>query len=143
MIHSGIPEAHKLFWRELGVDGISRLYTSLTVTTKKVLEKIKCDCMNCAEKRVFGYLITMIGNMGVNDVRNFLRFTTGSSVCVAKSITVCFNAISGLGRRPFANTCTYNLQLPVSYLNYHDFFSEWSAILSDTDNEWKWCMDGY
>ena len=26
--------------------------------------------------------------MGVDDLRNFLRFTTGSSVCVAESITI-------------------------------------------------------
>lgn len=88
LVFSGIPEDHKRFWKELGVDGIASLYDSLTATTEKVLEELDCDTTNEAERRVFGYLTTMIGNMGINDVRNFLRFSTGSSVCVSKHIKI-------------------------------------------------------
>ena len=79
----------------------------------------------------------------MNDLQNFLRFTTGSSVCIAKNLKIGFNDTCGLGRRPFANTCGYALELPSSYLNYHDFFSDWTAIFSATDDEWTWCMDEY
>lgn len=141
MIHSGIPPTHKQFWEQLGIDGISELYAALTVSPEKVRNLLSCDCTNPAEERVFGYLSNMIDNMGASDVRNFLRFTTGSSVCVAKNILVSFNTTSGFGRRPFATTCSNRLSLPLSYVNYHDFFSDWCAILRDTTNEWMWCMD--
>ena len=143
MIYCGIPDEHKRFWCELGIDGISALYTSLTVTSDKVLKIIHCDCQNPAEERILSYLTGLIGNMRTDDLRNFLRFTTGSSVCVAQSIKVIFNTSSGLARQPYAHTCSNTLQLPVSYTNFHDFSSEWYAILGDTNNKWKWRMDGY
>ena len=144
MIHAGVPNTHKQFWTELGVEGVCTLYQAMTITTKKVLSILTCaDFCNPAEERVYGYLLAMIGVMSINDLRNFMRFTTGSSVCFAKKIKVFFNDTTGLGRHPFANTCVNTLHLPVSYFNYDDFSSEWSAILSDTDSEWKWCMDAY
>lgn len=141
MMNCGIPIQHKSFWIELGVDGISELYTSLTVMPEKVLKMLSCASANSTEERVFGYLTSMVGNMGVDDLRNFLRFCTGSSVCVIKSISIEFNSSSGFARRPFAHTCGSILELPVSYMNYHDFSAEWSSILSDTGSNWKWRMD--
>ena len=99
-----IPDDHKPFWTQLGIDGINCLYTSLTVTPDKVLKIIDGDCRNPSEERVFRYLTSLIGNMGTNDLRIFLRFTTGSSVCIADKITVAFNSSSGLARRPIAHT---------------------------------------
>ena len=138
MIYCGIPDEHKPFWTEFGIDGINGLYTSLTVTSDKILKIIDGDCRNPSEERVLGYLTSLIGNMGTNDLCNFLRFTTGSSVCIADKISVPFNCFSGLVRRPIAHTCSNSLELSASYINYHDLFSEWHAILSDTNNEWKW-----
>lgn len=103
---------------------------------------MESDPRNPAEERVYGYLTSMIGNMDVNDLQNFLRFTTGSSVCVTRKIEVLFCSTSGFARRPFAHTCSSTLQLPVAYVNFHDFYSEWQAVLSDTDSDWKWRMDG-
>lgn len=143
LIYCGVPEDHKWFWSELGTDGINAVYTSLTVTSDKILKIINCDCQNPAEETILAYLTSLIGNMGTNDLRNFLRFTTGSSVCVAQSIKIIFNTSSGLARQPYAHTCSNTLQLPVSYTNFHDFSSEWYAILGDTNNKWKWRMDGY
>lgn len=142
MMHSGIPDKHRKFWIEMGVDGISSVYACLTVTSDKILSVLESDPRNPAEERVYGYLTSMIGNMGVNDLRNFLRFTTGSSVCVTRKIEVLFCSTSGFARRPFAHTCSSTLQLPVAYVNFHDFYSEWQAVLSDTDSDWKWRMDG-
>ena len=142
MIYYGIPVKHRQFWTELGIDGINDLYTSLTVTSDKILKVIDCDCRSPGEERSLVYLTSLIGNMGTNDLRNFLRFTTGSSVCIAKKIKVIFNSSSGLARRPFAHTCSNNLELSVSYVNYHEFSSEWYTILGDT-NKWKWCMDSF
>ena len=69
--------------------------------------------------------------MKTNDLCNFLRFTTGSSVCIASKISVTFNSSSGLARRPIAHTCSNTLELS-GYVNYHDFSAEWHAILGDT-----------
>lgn len=140
MINSGIPQQHREFWKDLGINGIKKLYDSLVATPDKVLSLIDASCANKAEERILGYLKSLIGNMGADDLRNFLRFTTGSSVCVAESITINFNSVTGLARRPFAHTCSNVLELPVAYNNY-DFSAEWSAILHNTSNQWNWHMD--
>jgi len=141
MINSGLPMEHKRFWEDLGISGIKKLYDTLTATPEKVLSLVEGFCSSKAEERVFGYLKTLIGNMGQNELHNFLRFVTGSSVCVAKNITVNFNTLSGFQRRPFARTCPNVLELSVEYNNYHDFSAEWSTILNDTGNKWLWRMD--
>ena len=53
--------------------------------------------------------------MHADDLRNFLRFTTGSLMCVAESIIINFNSVTGLARRPFAHTCSNVLELPAAY----------------------------
>lgn len=80
MINSGIPQQHREFWKDLGINGIKKLYDSLVATPDKVLSLIDASCANKAEERILGYLKSLIGNMGADDLRNFLRFTTGSSV---------------------------------------------------------------
>ena len=127
------------FWTEYGIND---LYTSLTFTSNKILKIIDGDCWNPGEEWILAYQLSLIGNMGTNDIRNFLRFTTGSSVCIADKISVAFNSSSDLARHPIAHTCSNTLELSASYINYHDFLTEWHAILSDT-NEWKWHMDGF
>ena len=124
LIYSGVPEDHKRFWSELGTDGINAVYTSLTVTSDKILKIIDCDCQNPAEERILLYLISLIGT---NDLQNFLRFTTGSSVCVVQSIKIIFNTSLVL------RDSLMHIRAPTL----------WYAILGDTNNKWKWRMDGY
>ena len=142
MMNSGVPPEHRGFWERLGVVGIQKLYSLLSVSRSKVLSLMDCQCLSAAEERVYGYLMTMIGNMGSNDlIINFLRFVTGSSVCIASKIEVTFNSSSGFSRSPFGHTCTNTVELPLAYTNYHDFYTDWVSILSDTNDEWKWRMD--
>ena len=54
-------------------------------------------------------------------------------MCLDKKITMSFNNLSGLGRRPIAHTCDCLLELPVSYISYLDFTAEFQSILSDTE----------
>lgn len=117
------------------------MYDSLVATPDKVLGLLDVLCTNKTEERVFGYLKTLIGNMGSDDLHNFLRFTTGSSVCIAKKITINFSSLTGLAKRPFAHTCSSTLELPVAYNNYDDFSAEWSTILHNTSSKWNWQMD--
>ena len=110
----------------------------LTATPSKVLEVLdEPDFVHSAQERVYGYLRQFIGNMKMDEVRNFLRFVTGSSVLSNAAIKVTFNALGGLARRPIAHTCDNSVELSTEYLTYVDFTSEFEAILS----EYSWSMD--
>ena len=138
LIHSGIPASHTYFWCAKGAHGICSIYKTLTVSTSKVLGVLELPLFrNPAEERVCNYLVEMIGNMSDTQLQKFLRFTTGSSVLVAKKLLIEFNGLSGFARRPIAHTCDCVLELPVAYENYSDFFSEWMAILNDDDICWR------
>ena len=140
LMHLGIPPNHANFWQRSSVVGISSIYRTLAVSSRKVLDIIKLpDSLNVAEERVSGYLVEMIGNMSSSHVQKFLRFTTGSSVLIAKCLEIHFNRLSGFSRRPIAHTCDCMLELPVCYTNYSDFHAEWMAILNDP--ELCWFMD--
>ena len=68
----GIPEEHKKFWKDLGVNGIAHLYNNLTVTNNKVLALLCYNCKSPVEERIKGYLTTLIGNLGADGLRKFL-----------------------------------------------------------------------
>ena len=48
--------------------------------------------------------------MREEEVRRFLKFVTGSAVLLSKRITVTFNSLNGIQRRPIAHTCDCNLE---------------------------------
>ena len=60
---------------------------------------------------MLGYLRTFIGNLNHQDLHNFLRFVTGSSVDIDKKISVTLYSLSGLARRPISYTCSCTLEL--------------------------------
>ena len=77
---------------------------SMFATPQKVISMIEePESMNPVEQRVYTYLLQMVGNMTQHEVSAFLRFVSGSSVCLEKKITVAFNNLSGLGRRPISH----------------------------------------
>ena len=80
----------------------------------------EADEMTSSQSRVVGYLKTFTGNLEHRDLRNLLRFVTGSSVMIC----VTFNSLSGLARRPISHTCACTLELPVTYTTYLDFAEE-------------------
>ena len=46
IVYNGIPEEHKQFWKDLGTEGICKLYHSLTTTPEKVLSILDCCATN-------------------------------------------------------------------------------------------------
>ena len=76
--------------------------------------------MDAAEERVYGYLLTLISGLRSDELRSFLRFVSGSSVLVSNKITLSFNSLAGLARRPISHTCTYWLELSIAYSTYPD-----------------------
>lgn len=111
-IQSGVPDLERPFWESKSLADIYLLYMSMFATPEKVIVMIEePETMNSSEQRIFTYLIQMIGNMKQSEVATFLRFVSGSAVCLEKKITVSFNNLSGLGRRPIAHTCDCMLEL--------------------------------
>ena len=136
-MNSGIPNSEKPFWDSFSVDQLYSLYLSLNATPAKVLSVIDEPFQeNDCQSRVFGYLRQYIGDMKMDEVRRFLRFATGSSVLIAEHITISFNGLNGLARRPIAQTCSCTLELPSTYQSFLEFKQEFTAILADEDYNW-------
>lgn len=138
-MNSGIPNEHTKFWKEMKVDSLLEVYLKCTPTAASVLKVIKePNQLNDAQSTVFNYLLQYVGNMQRDKIRDFLRFVTGSSALVVDTITVTFNALSGLCRRPIPHTCSCTLELPVSYATLVEFSKEFDALLS---SEMAWIMN--
>ena len=135
-IHSGMPESHHPFWTQRGVDGVVSLYKSLSVTASAILNILQCSyVLTGDQERIFSYLILMIGNMQPKQLQFFLRFVTGSSSLVTKSI----GCLTGTARRPIAHTCSSSLELSSQYMNYGDFERDFFPIMEGA--EYVWDMD--
>ena len=139
MISTGISALHASFWSNKSVEELHKLYLALTATSAKTVEIIEASCNNANEERVLGYLQQYVGGMTQDKVRRFLRFTTGSSVCLAKKISVTFNSVCGFSRRSISHTCDCMLELPLSYTTYLDFVYEFDEVLAQP--EVLWTMD--
>lgn len=85
----GVPTIYSGFWENFTTEELFTLYKALTATPSSVLRMIlEPVAMNVAEERVYGYLISFVGNLRLEELRLFLRFITGSSVCIDKKIEV-------------------------------------------------------
>ena len=139
-INSGIPKEHQQFWASMTPTHLYALFRCTSVTPSKVLALLEEPLfVNRAEAVVYGYLRRFIGNMSLEQVRVFLRFVSGSSVCTTQKLEMQFNGLSGLARRPIAHTCTCSLELPATYTSYPEFEQEFQRILSD--DIFTWIMD--
>ena len=138
-MNSGIPAPHFGFWKKFSADDLYDLYKELIATPANVIRMIQEPLtVNSAQEISFSYLIRMIGSMKQDELCNFLRFVTGSCVPVDEDIRITFNSLSGFSRRPIAHTCGFRLELPSTYLTYHEFEEEFKAVLG---SEYAWLMD--
>ena len=139
-MHSGIPKKHMPFWNKLSVCELHSLYLSLSATPAKVISLLDVgdSIVDPNKERIFKYLIQFVGNMDNDELRSFLRFVTGSSVCSSRKMRVCFNPLTGIARRPITRTCGYILELSVAYNTYCEFVVEFRAYLHSSDS---WYMD--
>lgn len=139
LLHKGIPKEHQPLWTGMGVNGLYALYKAQSVSTEMVLKMLEeAEGANQSEERVLSYLRQFVGNMGLDELRDFLRFVTGSSACSSLPITVCFNTVIGAARRPIVHTCTPSLVLSTTYTSYQEFVNEFRSCLS---SEYAWRMD--
>lgn len=138
-IRRGVPKPYHAFFEKYGVAELFSIYKALNASTSSVLKLIKePTILNSAEQRIYSYLTTYVGNMKCNELRNFLRFVTGSSVMVAQPINISFNCISGFVRRPISHACDCGLELSIDYSTYMEFEVEFTTVLH---NKYSWIMD--
>ena len=136
MIHKGIPACQLPFWKAKTTNEIHNLYLALTCNPKKVLNQLQATASSEDEEKVIAYLEQFVGNMNGDLIQRFLRFTTGSSVCISRKITVTFNKLSGLSRRPTSHTCDCTLELSTMYESYSEFSHEFTSILLQPKEYW-------
>ncbi len=142
LINSGIPINHRAFWSAKSPSFIQIMFQRLSVSASKVNSLLSFpECRSQQESRVCGYLRAIMGTFQPNELGLFLRFVTGSCVCIAKEIKIVFNGVSGLARIPIAHTCSSTLELPTSYSNFTDFKNDFVSILARTNEEFSWRMD--
>ena len=138
-LHSGIPEHHLSFWNQINTNDLFSLYQAQSVSAAMVLKIFEAaEGNNPSEERVLSYIRQFVGNMGSDELRSFLRFVTGGSVCSSLEITIEFNALSGAARRPIVHTCSPTLVLSSTYLTYPEFASEFRGYMTC---EHSWIMD--
>ena len=89
LMNSGIPQEHALFWQCKTIEHLQSLYNALGASPHKVLELIQEPVYTSTnEERVHGYLMDFVAYLKQADVAKFLRFVTGSGVCMEKPISV-------------------------------------------------------
>ena len=138
-LHCGIPSQYHAFFGTFSVHQLYELYKALNATPGAVIHMIEEPVETSSnQSRVLGYLKMFISNLNHQDLRNFLRFVTGSSVIIDKKISVTFNNLSGLARRPISHTCSCTLELSITYLMYSEFASEFLMVLQ---SEVAWPME--
>ena len=83
------------FLKSFSVIELFEIYKAMNATPLSVLQAIDEPVVsNSAQNRVFGYLKNFVRNSRQEDLKLFLRLVTGSSVMVAKHITVSFNNLT-------------------------------------------------
>ena len=138
MMNTGVPKKHQSFWKIMTVEKLHSLYLSLSVSNAKVLSLLKEPVIqNVSQEDVWQFLRKYVGSMAVDELRTFLRFVTGSFVISVPSISVTFNSLDGLARRPIAHTCSAMLEISSMYVSLQEFMSEFRSILSDPYYSWR------
>lgn len=99
LINSGVPPNHRGYWSRKSSSDVQEMYQRLSLSPGKVksLSLLSFpETYNQLEARTAGYLHTMVGNMQQEELRHFMRFVTGSYVCISPEIRITFNCRSGL-----------------------------------------------
>ena len=140
---SGIAVQHVPFWKSMPLGELFRIYCALSVSPAKVIKMLEdVSVSSKAQQRVLGYFHQYIGNISNKQLCDLLRFITGCGVCIGP-ISVTFNGLDGLERRPMSHTCSNTIDLPSTYSTYMEFKHEFDSILKNVDTCNVWKMDSY
>lgn len=87
------------------LEDLTAVYEALQPTAKKVLKSLHFpDTLDFSQKNIHKHLTSYVKNADTLHLCNFLRFCTGSDLFLGKTITITFNQLQGLQRRPVAHT---------------------------------------
>ncbi|KAL6481305.1 hypothetical protein MHYP_G00093900 [Metynnis hypsauchen] len=113
-------------------ESVVAMYEAKKATGKRVSQLFETTKVTLSqiEQTTFNHLQRYVKNADESKAEKILRFCTGSSVICIDKILVCFNAETGLNRRPVAHTCGATLEVPCTYTCYPDFRTEFDNILS-------------
>ena len=119
------------------LENLVSLYNEKKPNAKKVVKLLDAHPNTDAERACLDHLKRFIRSIEGN-IGTFLQFTTGSNVLVCDKISISFNKLEGLGRRPVAHTCTPTLEIPSTYQSYNELSEDFSNLLS---NKNAWAFD--
>ncbi|KAF3834148.1 hypothetical protein F7725_025352 [Dissostichus mawsoni] len=122
-------------------DSVLSLYEKKKATGRRVSQLFETTnvVLSQREQTTFNHLQRYVKNADQAKAEKILRFCTGSSVICVDRIGVCFNAETGLSRRPVAHTCGAILEIPCTYSSFPEFRTEFDNIL-DVVLVFLWCL---
>ncbi|KAL4005699.1 hypothetical protein ACER0C_005412 [Sarotherodon galilaeus] len=120
--------AHKAILQESKY--IMDCFSTPMAYTKKATGKRVVDLTSRVPKSSHSSLQRYVKNDDEKNPEKILRFCTGSFVICVDKILVCFNAETGLNRRPVTHTCGATLEVPCTYSSYPEFRTEFDNVLS-------------
>ena len=134
-ILSKLQQQHQDF---RSIESVQEFYKSKSPTAKKVIRLFRADPLSDADHQSLDHLKRFVKSLEGSALSKFLHFCTGSDIITCDYITITFNSLSGLERRPVARTCVPLIELPSTYESYLALAEEFSNILR---HELAWSFD--
>lgn len=140
----GILEGvHRELWLPATKELVLDLYSSLNVTTEKVLNLITVDnpdAMTKGQQTVYMYFRRYVRSLNEKELACLLRYITGSSSLAVETIKVIFHAQVGNLPHVSVHACSGIVDLPSSgYESFPDFRSQMAELLNNADS-WKFSL---
>jgi len=134
---------HKELWLPSTKQLVFELYSSLNVTTDKVLSQISVDnpnAMTKGQQTVYMYFRRYVRSLNEKELACLLRYVTGSSTLAVSSIKVVFHAQLGNLPHVTVHACSGVVDLPSSgYDSFPDFRSQMAEVLKNADS-WRFSL---
>lgn len=133
-------------WREIvwelkaflpSPEAINEIFECLVPTNVKVIDGLRVEPTNGAERDCFKHLTLYIRGLDQSKLKKFLKFTTGSELMLFNELQVIFNQLENASRRPIAHTCSCILEIPSTYTSFPELREDFTNILNAND----WEMD--
>ena len=117
------------------LESINDLYECLVPTNDKVIDALRVEFTNDAERECFKHLKIYLRGLDRSKLEKFLKFTTGSELMLFHQLQITFNQFEKASRRPIAHTCSCILEIPSTYTSFPELREEFTHILEA--NTWE------
>ena len=113
------------------IEQLEEFYQSRLPTAKKVINALKCDLRNDAQRAVFNHSTRYIKSLSKDNLMTLLRFITASDLA-PDAIVVNFE--EQVFRAPSVRTCGNVLNLSASYSCYYELAEEFTNVLRNKES---------